>query len=60
MKWKQPELAEEAGLSLKTVNTCLQDLIDVGWISVWELGGRWLDGTTYEMDPLYADGKGRK
>jgi len=56
VKWKQPELAEKARLSLKTVNTCLQELKDKGWIEVWEPGGRWLDGTTYEVNPIYADG----
>ena len=56
VKWKQPKLAEESGLSLKTVNTCLQELKDKGWIEVWEPGGRWLDGTTYEVNPIYADG----
>lgn len=55
VKWKQSELAIKVGLSLKTVNTCLQNLKDSKWISVYEPGGRWLDGTTYEMASIYAD-----
>lgn len=57
VKWKQPELAKAVGLSLRTVITCLQELKDEGWISVWEPGGRWLDGTTYEIAPKWANGK---
>lgn len=58
VKWKQPELAKKAGYSLKTTNTCLQELKDKGWITVWEPGGRWLDGTTYEVEPKWANGEG--
>ena len=57
VKWKQTELAELTGFCLKTTNTCLQELEEKEWISVWEPGGRWLDGTTYDMNTLYADGK---
>lgn len=57
VKWKQPELAEKAGLSLRTVITCLQELKEKGWITIWEPGGRWLDGTVYEMNPIWANGK---
>lgn len=57
VKWKQPELAEKAKLSLKTVNTCLQELVENGWITIWEPGGRWLDGTIYEMASEWANGK---
>ncbi len=46
-----------AGLSLKTIKRSLQDLKDEGWISVWEPGGRWIEGTTYEMAPEWANGK---
>ena len=57
VKWKQPELVEKTGLSLRTVITCLQELKDEDWISVWEPGGRWLDGTIYTVNPKYADGE---
>lgn len=56
VKWKQDELAAATGLSRRTIVTCLQELINKGWTSVWEPGGRWLDGTTYKMNPLWADG----
>lgn len=36
---------------------CIAELIEAEWISVWEPGGRWLDGTTYEMAPEWANGK---
>ena len=57
VKWKQPELAKKAGYSLRTVNTCLQELLEKRWITVWEPGGRWLDGTIYEVEPKWANGK---
>lgn len=57
VKWRQDELAKAAGLSLKTVKRSLQELKDEGWISVWEPGGRWLDGTTYKIAPEWANGK---
>jgi hypothetical protein len=57
VKWKQTELVKESGLSLRTVNRGLSDLKGTGWIAVWEPGGRWLDGTTYEVNPKWANGK---
>jgi len=57
VKWKQQELALAVGLARKTIIICLQELKDKGWIEVWAPGGRWLDGTTYKMNPLYADGQ---
>ncbi len=56
VKWKQEELAEAIGLTSRTVIKCLQVLKDKEWISVWKPGGRWLDGTEYRMNPLWADG----
>jgi len=56
VKWRQDEISQTAGLGLRTVITCLQVLKDRGWISIYEPGGRWLDGTTYDMNPLYANG----
>lgn len=58
VRWRQDELAEAAGVSLKTIKRSLNDLKDEKWITVWEPGGRWLDGTTYEVNPLWANGKG--
>lgn len=55
--WRQDELAKKSGLSLNTVKRSLKDLKAGRWITVYEPGGRWLDGTTYNMNPLYADGK---
>lgn len=57
VKWRQDDLAEAAGVSTKTVKRSLSDLKDEGWISVYEPGGRWLDGTEYEMNPKWANGK---
>lgn len=55
VKWTQPEIAEKTGISLKTAFTCLQELREKNWITVWEPGGRWLDGTTYDINSFYAD-----
>ncbi len=57
VKWRQDELAKAAGLSLKTIKRSLSDLKDEGWISTWEPGGRWLDGTEYTVAPKWANGK---
>ncbi len=57
VKWRQDELAKASGLSLNTVKRGLQELKDEGWITIWEPGGRWLDGTTYKMNPKWANGK---
>lgn len=58
--WRQDELAKVSGFSLNTVKRSLDDLKAAKWITVYEPGGRWLDGTTYNIDPLYADGEGMK
>jgi hypothetical protein len=55
--WSQVELVEATGVSLRTVGTCLDELLDMKWITIWEPGGRWAKGTTYEMNPIYADGQ---
>lgn len=57
VKWRQDELSQAAGVSLKTIKRSLNDLRDKDWITVWEPGGRWLDGTTYTMNPKWANGK---
>ena len=57
VQWRQDELAKEAGFTRQTVITCIGDLIEAKWISVWEPGGRWIEGTTYEMAPEVANGK---
>lgn len=59
VKWKQGELADTAGLSERTVRDSLHILISKGLIRVWQPGGRWLDGTVYEMDSEWADGIGQ-
>ena len=53
--WAQIELAEATGLSLRTIGTCLDELLDKEWMWIDEPGGRWAKGTTYEMNPIYAD-----
>lgn len=35
----------------------MSDLKDEGWISTWEPGGRWVEGTEYMMAPEWANGK---
>lgn len=56
VQWRQDELAEASGCTRQTVITCLTELKDKKWISVWEPGGRWIEGTTYEMSPEWANG----
>jgi len=55
--WTQPELVEQSGLPLRTVQRGVQELRRKEFVSVWEPGGRWQQGTTYEMNPKYMDGK---
>ena len=55
--WRQDELVKASGLSLKTIKRSLSDLKAEGWISTWEPGGRWVEGTTYELAPAWANGK---
>ncbi len=57
VKWRQDELAKASGFTRQTVITCLDELKEHKWISVWEPGGRWVEGTTYEMAPEWANGK---
>jgi len=56
VKWRQDELSKASGVGLRTVITCLQELKDKKWVSVYEPGGRWLDGTTYDVNPKWANG----
>lgn len=56
IKWADAELVTESGFSLKTVNSCTKELRSKEWIRVVERGGRWTDGTTYEVNRFYADG----
>lgn len=55
--WSQPELAKEAGVSVRTVKTSLAELRAKDWIEIKQIGCRWTPGTTYRMLPLYANGK---
>lgn len=55
--WSQVELEEQTGVSLRTVNRSLDELIEKDWLTIWEPGGRWAKGTTYVVNPLYANGK---
>jgi hypothetical protein len=55
LRWRQDELAALTGFTRKTVNSCIGELIDNEFISVWEPGGRWIDGTTYEIDRKWSD-----
>ena len=57
VKWAQTELVEATGLSLSTVIRSLDELKEKEWVETWEPGGRWVKGTTYRMNPLYANGK---
>lgn len=55
--WKQPELVEETGLPLRTVERGIQELKGKEFITVWQAGSRWGAGTTYKMSSLYMDGE---
>lgn len=57
VRWKQEELVDKTGLSLNTIKRGLNELKEKEWLIVWEPGGRWLDGTTYEVNPIWANGK---
>ena len=57
VQWRQDELAEAAGFTRQTIITGIGELTDKKWISVWEPGGRWTEGTTYEVDPKWANGQ---
>jgi len=57
VQWRQDELAEQAGFTRQTIITCIGKLIEHKWISVWEPGGRWTEGTTYEVEPKWANGQ---
>lgn len=58
--WAQTELAETTGASLRTIRSCLDEILEKKWITVWEPGGRRAKGTTYEINPIYADGQSPK
>lgn len=55
--WSQVELVAAVGLSLRTVNRSIKELLREEWITTWEPGGRWAKGTTYTVNSEYADGK---
>lgn len=55
--WSQVELEKKSGMSLRTVNRCVDKLIEEDWLTIWEPGGRWAKGTTYKVNPVYADGR---
>lgn len=54
--WTYDDLASEAGLSRRTVRRGMQELKQKDWVAVWEPGGRWERGTTYLVNPFYANG----
>ncbi len=58
--WAQIELSDATGISLRTIRKCIDELLDKEWIWIWEPGGRWAKGTTYEVNPIYADGQSPK
>jgi len=58
--WAQTDLAEVTGISLRTIRKCVDELLDKEWLWIWEPGGRWAKGTTYELNPVYADGQSPK
>jgi len=55
--WLQTELAEEAGISVRTVKRSLTELRAYGWIEVVEVGCKWTRGTTYQVSSRYANGR---
>lgn len=55
--WAQTELADITGLSVRTVKRGTQELRSKDWITIWEAGGRWAKGTTYDVNPVYANGE---
>lgn len=55
VKWKQVEIAEESGLSLRTVQRGLRQLKDAGFIDIEKPGGRWSACATYCIAPEFAD-----
>jgi len=54
--WTQKELVDESGLPLRTVQRGVKELRKDGFVVVYEPGGRWQRGTTYQMISKYMDG----
>lgn len=54
--WTQEELVEGSGLPLRTVQRGTKELKADGFVVVYEPGGRWQRGTTYQMVSKYIDG----
>lgn len=55
VQWSHKKLAELTDMSRHTVVSSTQELIDHNFITVIKPGGRWVEGTTYRMNPEYLE-----